>query len=77
MGMAYEHDIRRACNYLLSILAAEGKVPYARFYDGTDETGNKLLTGMGIRTLKSRNTCRTLRRLTWTTRFISSSGVGW
>lgn len=47
MGWAHKTDIERAGKHLLKILAVKGIVPYSRFYDGTDEAEEKLLTGMG------------------------------
>ena len=48
MGHAYENDIESAGLYLLGLLKAETAVRYSRFYDGTDETQEDLIRGMGF-----------------------------
>ena len=40
--------ITSAAEYLLDILLVEESVLYSRFYDGTDETREKLIKGIGI-----------------------------
>jgi hypothetical protein len=48
MGMMYAHNIQKAADYLVRILLEETRVPYSRFYDGTEETLRKLAEGMGM-----------------------------
>lgn len=40
--------LKQAGDYLLSVLKKESPIRYSRFYDGTDETRQTLLAGMGI-----------------------------
>ena len=48
MGEAHRGDIKAAGDYLLRLLKDEGMVRYARFYDGTYQTQEALLKGMGF-----------------------------
>jgi hypothetical protein len=48
MGMMYARHIAKAADHLMQILLAEARVPYSRFYDGTEETQRKLAEGMGM-----------------------------
>jgi hypothetical protein len=47
MGWVYAKDIKKAADYLLKILCDEIEVRYSRFYDGTDQTAEKLVADMG------------------------------
>jgi hypothetical protein len=47
MGYSYANNIEKAGLYLLSLLRIEQRVRFSRFYDGTDETEEALLRGMG------------------------------
>jgi hypothetical protein len=44
----YAGSIAKAASYLLGLLAAEGRVPYARFCDGTEASRRRLAEGMGL-----------------------------
>lgn len=48
MGYLDATVIEKAGNYLLSVLVAKNSAPYSTFYDGTDETHERLceLTGL-------------------------------
>ena len=48
MGTMPGKLIKTAAKYLLEILFVEESVLYSRVYDGTDETRDKLIEGMGI-----------------------------
>src|SRR5690349_15330492 len=48
MGMMYAHHIEKAADHLMRLLLAEARVPYSRFYDGTEETHCRLAEGMGM-----------------------------
>jgi hypothetical protein len=39
---------RKAGDHLLSLLKAEGSVPYSRFYDGEDVTHDRLREALGL-----------------------------
>jgi hypothetical protein len=46
--MISKHVLKTAGDYLLSVLKKESVIRYSRFYDGTDQTRQRLLEGMGI-----------------------------
>ncbi len=48
MGMMYAHHIVMAADYLLRALEVEGRVPYSRFYDGTEATQRHLAEALGM-----------------------------
>jgi hypothetical protein len=48
MGYRSVDEIEKAGWYLLAILKVEGSVHFSRFYDGTEETEETLLCGMGF-----------------------------
>ena len=48
MGQMPGEMTKMAGDYLLSILVEEITVPYSRFYDGSDETREKLRIGIGM-----------------------------
>ena len=49
MGMMYAYNQEKAARYLVKVLEAKGgKVHYSEFYDGTEETGERLCAGTGI-----------------------------
>ena len=48
MGYVYEHTIRDAASYLLEILDKSPEAAFSTFYDGTDETAERVHKGVGI-----------------------------
>lgn len=51
MGMMYASNLVRAADHLARVLdASGGRVHYSRFYDGTDQTAQRLYEGMGLDT---------------------------
>ena len=46
MGMLHRKLIKRAADYLLSILDAESTIRYSRFYDGTTKAASAIRMGM-------------------------------
>ena len=48
MGYSYAHNISKAADYLLEILCSEIHVDYSRFYDGSEETEERLREEMGV-----------------------------
>jgi hypothetical protein len=48
MSWVYASDIKKASDYLLEILFSVIEVRYSEIYDGTDETVEQLLSGMGF-----------------------------
>ena len=49
MGMMSAGSQEKAARYLVKVLEEKGgKVHYSEFYDGTDETGERLYAGTGI-----------------------------
>jgi len=48
MGYVYGSDIERVALYLIELLQEKGSVSYDFFYDGTDETHEKLNKRLGF-----------------------------
>lgn len=48
MAVTDAQEIEKGAKYLLSILAQESPVRYSRFYDGSEDTSQKLADGIGI-----------------------------
>src|SRR5262245_31575137 len=48
MGYFHADDIEKAGRYLLSVLRVEGTVHYSRFFNGTDDTEQAIVDGMGF-----------------------------
>ncbi len=51
MGRMYASNLVRAADHLVRVLdASGGRVHYSHFYDGTDQTAERLYAGMGLDT---------------------------
>lgn len=49
MGMIYAGNLEKAARYLVQVLNEnDGRVHYAHFYDGSEETALALYTGLGV-----------------------------
>lgn len=49
MGMMYAGNLEKASRYLVHVLTEKGgRVHYAHFYDGSEETALALYTGLGV-----------------------------
>ena len=48
MGYSYAHNIEKAADYLLEILCSEIRVDFSHFYDGSEETEERVRVGIGV-----------------------------